>query len=202
MAHPSCTPRRWDAEPPSRGWFVGGVVRGWRFVGVVGNACLRWARPASLRARLRHAWRAGRPPPSGGSRVAGAGLLAPSEDWQEVRDVVRGWRLVGVVWTLACGGPGRLRCVRAFGTLGGRDALRPARPSHGRGCCFGVCWGGATASCFATAGLRRATLSHRARISFGRDATCSARFVWFLRLPAVFEATAGGPSDFCFAGAA
>ncbi len=44
-----------------------------------------------------------------------------------------GWRFVGVVWTLACGGPGRLRCVRAFGTPGGRDALRPARPSHGRG---------------------------------------------------------------------
>ncbi len=36
--------------------------RGWRFVGVVWNACLRWHWPAPLRARLRHAWRAGRPP--------------------------------------------------------------------------------------------------------------------------------------------
>ncbi len=36
------------------------------------------------------------------------------------------------------GGLGRHRCVRAFGTLGGRDALRPERPSHGRGWSVGV----------------------------------------------------------------
>ncbi len=101
----------------------------------VWNACLRWRWPAPLRARLRHAWRAGRPPSS--EALAGQGLFR----WRCL-GVALCWRLSGM---FACGGVGRLRCLRAFGTLGGRDALPPeALAGQGlfRWRCLGValCW--------------------------------------------------------------
>ena len=119
---PSERLRRAASTSGNRGWFAGGVGQGWRFVGVVWNACLRWRWPTPLRARLRHAWRAGRPPSR--EALAWQGLVC----WR-----CWGWRFVGVVWNacLRWRWPAPLRARLWHAWRAGTPSLQ--RPSHGRG---------------------------------------------------------------------
>ncbi len=104
--------------------FAGGVVRGWRFAGACLERLLAVALAGSAACAPSARLEGGTPSVQRGPRTAGAGLVG---------GVVRGWRFAGLSGTPACGGVGRLRCVRAFGTLGGRDALRPERPPARQG---------------------------------------------------------------------